>query len=489
MSAGGASRYEVVIGLEVHVHLGTRTKMFCGCAIRYDAEPNHQTCPVCLALPGALPVANGRAVDLAVRTGLAAHCTIHPRSIYARKNYFYPDLPKGYQISQFEEPLCTDGWVEVEVEEQGGARLKHVRITRIHMEEDAGKSIHANALAGSDHSLVDLNRCGVPLVEIVSEPDLRTPAEASAYLRAWRTLLRYLDVSDADMQKGQMRCDANVSLLPRGASELGTRTELKNLNSFRFVELALAAEIDRQAETLDAGGQIVQATLHYDPVSNRSHVMRIKENADDYRYFPDPDLVPVLVDEARIEEIRASLPELADAKRERFQRDYGLSEDDARRLSASRRLADFFEEAAGVHGRAKAVANWMSRDLLQALKERNVEVEEAAITPVALARLIQLVDAGRVTVRSARELVPELVERGGDPERLVQEKGLEAVSDPGLIESAVERVLSEQAESAARYRAGEQKVLNFLMGQVMKATQGKATPDAVREILKRRLAG
>jgi len=481
MSSDVHPHYEAVIGLEVHVHLRTRAKLFCSCAVSYGDDPNHHTCPVCLALPGALPVLNERAVEHAIRTGLATHCEVHAHSIFARKNYFYPDLPKGYQISQYEKPLATGGWIEIEVD---GKETRRIGITRIHMEEDAGKSIHDGA-ATETH--VDLNRSSVPLIEIVSEPDMRSPEEAGAYLRTLRAILRYIESSDADLEKGQFRCDVNVSLRPRGSTEFGTRTEAKNINSFRFVENAIRTEIDRQAEILEHGGVIQQATLGYDAEANRLFVMRVKENADDYRYFPDPDLIPLMIGEDRIEKIRAELPELPDQKRMRFESQYGLSAQEAGLLSASRSLADFFEAAARAHGTAKSVANWMLRDLLAALKEREIEIEQAAITPEALARLIEMVDQGRVTAKSARGLIAELTEQGGDPEALVQERGLGAVSDDGLLESVADEVIGANPDVARAYAQGDEKLVNFLMGQVMKKTQGKADPGRVREILARKL--
>jgi aspartyl-tRNA(Asn)/glutamyl-tRNA(Gln) amidotransferase subunit B len=484
VSADVHPRYEAVIGLEVHAHLRTRTKLFCACEVVYGEAPNQRVCPVCLALPGALPVVNAEAAELAVRAALATHCTVHPHSIYARKNYFYPDLPKGYQISQYEEPLATRGYVDVEWDAgEGGA--KRVGITRIHMEEDAGKSLHDDAPRGGDESRMDLNRCGVPLIEIVSEPDVRSPAEAGAYLRTLRAILRYVGASDADMEKGQFRCDANLSLRPKGQREFGTRTETKNLNSFRAVEAALSAEIERQAAILDEGGRVVQATMLYDPESEETRVMRIKENADDYRYFPDPDLLPLELDEAALERFAAALPELPGDRRARFKEQYGLSDYDARLLTESRPLADYFEAAARAHGTPKAVANWMLRDVLQWLGER--EVETPALAPEGLAALIGLVDAQRVTAASARRLFPELAERGGDPEALIRERGLEAVSDAGLLEAAADAVIAENPESARKFQAGETKLLNFLMGQVMKRTAGKANPAVVREILTRKL--
>jgi len=478
-------KYEVVIGLEVHVHLATDSKLFSPAPVRYGDAPNHDVHPICLALPGVLPVLNARAVEFAVRAGIATHCTVYPRSIFARKNYFYPDLPKGYQISQYEEPICTGGWLEIEA--GGGAR--RIGITRIHMEEDAGKSIHDEAVTHGEGTHVDLNRAGVPLLEIVSEPDLRSPAEAAAYLRTLRAVLRYIDVSEADMEKGQFRCDANVSLRLHGASELGTRNEIKNLNSFRFVEQAIETEIVRQARILDEGGTVQQATRLFEPATGRTKVMRTKENADDYRYFPDPDLVPLVIDPAEIERIRMALPELPDRKRVRFEAEYGLPAYDARLLTADRALADFFEDAARAHGTPKSVANWILRDVMQQLKERDADVSATRLSPEALATLVRMVDDGKVTAKSARELVPELIESGGDPAVLVRERGLEAVSDGGALEAAAAEVIAANPDAAGRFRAGEEKILNFLMGQVMKKTGGKASPGAVREILARRLRG
>jgi len=485
--------YEAVIGLEVHVHLKTATKLFCGCALAYGDPPNHHTCPVCLALPGALPVLNERAVDFALRAALATHCHIQERSVFARKNYFYPDLPKGYQISQYEEPYCTGGWVEIPGED--GPR--RIGLTRIHMEEDAGKSVHDEGATGG--SRVDLNRAGTPLLEIVSEPDLRSAEEAGAYLRTLQATLRYLDVSDVDLEKGHFRCDVNVSLRPHGSTELGTRTEMKNLNSFRFVEEGIAAEVERQAEVLDGGGTVRQATLRYDPATRTTSVMRVKENADDYRYFPDPDLVPLVVDAERIERARWALPELPEARRARFTAEYGLPEPDAAALTASRPLADFFEAAVAAAAEvlgdrtraARAASNWMLRDLLKALKDRDAEPgdERVRITPDSFARLLALVEAGRLTVAMARDLVPELVETGADPEALVRERGLEVVSDAGELEAAVDAVLAENGPVVERIRAGEGKLVNALMGQVMKRTGGKADPGTVRGILLRRIGG
>jgi aspartyl-tRNA(Asn)/glutamyl-tRNA(Gln) amidotransferase subunit B len=488
VSARAHPRFEVVIGLEVHTQLRTESKLFSPAPVSYGKPPNHSVHPICLALPGVLPALNARAVELAIRAALATHCKVHPRSIFARKNYFYPDLPKGYQISQYEEPIATGGWIEIPGEGPDSP-AKRIGLTRIHMEEDAGKSIHDAALTGGDVTWVDLNRAGIPLLEIVSEPDLRSPAEAAAYLRTLRQILRYIDVSDADMEKGHFRCDANVSLREPGQQKLGTRTELKNLNSFRFVEMALEAEIARQAGVLESGGRVQQATMAFDPATRRTRVLRLKENADDYRYFPDPDLIPLVLSDEQIEKVRASLPELAEQKCARFQREHGLSAYDALQLTGSRPLADFFEKAAAVHGTPKAVANWMLRDLRETLADLELEIEATRLTPEMLAGLMALVDRGVTTARSARELLPVLVREGGDPAALVRERGLETVSDAGVLEAAVAAVLAENAENAERYRNGEEKVLNFLMGQVMRRTGGKASPAQVRELLARKLGG
>ena len=493
-------KYEMVIGLEVHTHLKTESKLFSPAPVRYGEEPNHSIHPIDIALPGVLPVLNDRVVELAIRLGLAIHGTVNPHSVFARKNYFYPDLSKGYQISQFEEPVVSDGWLDINVDVEAASKRvgngagkgadserKRIGVTRAHLEEDAGKSIHDVAVAGSDSSAIDFNRAGVPLLEIVSEPDMRSAQEASAYLRTLRSILRYIGVSDADMEKGQFRCDANVSLRPWGQKEFGTRTEIKNLNSFMHVEDAIEAEAQRQFEILEDGGEIVQATMGYDPDRRRTHVQRIKENSDDYRYFPDPDLIPLRIDAARIDAVRANLPELPEEKRERFESEYALSAYDAGLLTASRSLADFFEETTRACEVPKAAANWITRDLLRELNEREVELDAIALTPSMLASLIRLVEDGRLTARSAAELFPDLVSDGGDPEALMIERGLEAVSDAGAIDGLVDDAIAANPEVVEQVREGDDKPLNFLMGQVMKASQGKADPGQVRKALAQKI--
>jgi len=494
MSDDVLSRYEPVIGLEVHTHLATRSKLFSPAPVRYGAEPNHAVHFVDLGLPGVLPVLNERVVELAIRLGLSIDATVERRSVFARKNYFYPDLPKGYQISQYELPVVREGWIEIELQdasEQAGAKgepsRKRIGVTRAHLEEDAGKSIHDSAVAGGEDTHIDLNRCGVPLLEIVSEPDLRSAAEAGAYLRKLRSILRYIGVSEADMEKGQFRCDANVSLRPRGQEAFGTRTELKNINSFRFVEEAIEAEIHRQAAVLDAGESVQQCTLHYDPATQRTRVLRTKENADDYRYFPDPDLIPLVITEQQIERVRSELPELPDARRRRIASEYELSEYDARLLTESRELADFFEACARRCKKPKSAANWVLRDVLQVLKERDLEIGALALTPEALADVIALVEEGRLTAKSGRELLPELALEGGDPEARMRERGLEALSDTGELEAAVDEVIDANPKAVEQIRGGDAKAINFLMGQVMKKTRGKADAARVRELLSQKL--
>jgi aspartyl-tRNA(Asn)/glutamyl-tRNA(Gln) amidotransferase subunit B len=475
--------WEVVIGLEVHCQLRTRSKLFSASPVAFGEGPNHSVTPLDLALPGTLPVINGAAVELAIRAALATHCTVHERSIFARKNYFYPDLPKGYQISQYEEPLATGGHVEIDSASGGALR---VRLTRIHMEEDAGKSIHD---ASHTDTLIDLNRAGVPLIEIVSEPDLRSAADAAEYLRKLREIVRAVGASDADMEKGQFRCDANVSIRRPGDTKFGTRSEIKNLNSFRFVEAAIACEVRRQAQILEGGGAIVQATMGYDAEHDRIFTMRIKENADDYRYFPDPDLIPLVVSAARIAEIRAALPELAEARAQRFAAQYELAPKDAALLAGDAALSSWFEAAARAHGAARSVANWVIRDVLAALKEQGAELGAVKLAPEAFGALVKLADDGKITVKNARALLAELLWAGGDPAALIAERGLGALSDAGALEAVADEVLAANERAVASFRAGDAKSLNFLMGQVMKRTRGKADPAAVRAILSRKLGG
>ena len=476
--------YEPVIGLEVHAQLLTESKIFCGCSTRFGAEPNHNTCPVCMGFPGVLPVLNKKVVEFAIRVGLATHCEIARFSRWARKNYFYPDLPKGYQISQYELPLCEKGFLEID---SGGGKKK-IRLTRIHMEEDAGKNIHD---IRGDYSLVDLNRTGVPLLEIVSEPDLASAEEAAAYLKILRAILQYLEVCDGNMEEGSFRCDANVSVRPEGAREFGTRVEIKNMNSFKAVEKAIAHEIERQIATLSEGGKLTQETRLWDAEREETRSMRSKEAAHDYRYFPDPDLLPLVIDERWIGEIQASLPELPEARKARFIAAYSLPPYDAELLTSRRDVADYFETAVKTHGNAKAMSNWIVGDLFRLIKERKLDdaltIAAWPVAPEHLAAMVKMIDEGKISGKIAKNVFEQMLDRQEPPEKIVRDQGLEQVSDVGGIEKAVAEVLAANATQAADYRAGNEKVFGFLVGQVMKATRGKANPQVVNEILKKKL--
>lgn len=474
-------RYEAVIGLEVHAQMLTQTKIFCGCSTTFGAGPNTQTCPVCIGMPGVLPVLNRKALEFAVRTGLATGCSIANYSRFARKNYFYPDLPKGYQISQYEHPICLKGHIDITVD----GETKRIGITRIHMEEDAGKNIHEGA---GSYSYVDLNRTGVPLMEIVSEPDLRSPKDAAEYMKKLRTILRYLGVCDGNMDQGSLRCDANVSVRPVGQKEFGTRAEVKNINSFRFVEKAIEYEIRRQISVVEDGGKVLQETRLWDSAKGITESMRSKEEAHDYRYFPDPDLVPVIAEHSWIEEIRASLPELPDVKKQRFIADYGLPEHDASLLTEERAVADWFEDAVKAGGQAKSVSNWMMGDLMRSLNDENRTIGECALKPEQLAGMITLIDNGTISGKIAKTVFDEMYRTGKDADTIVKEKGLVQISDASEIEKAVDDILARSLKEIERYRAGDEKLLGFFVGQVMKATKGKANPQMLNELLKKKLS-
>ena len=477
--------YEVVIGLEVHAQLLTHSKVFCRCSAAFGADANTQTCPICTGMPGVLPVINREAVSFAIKTALTVGATIQPLNRFARKNYFYPDLPKGYQISQYEQPLATGGKLAIEVNGQ----TKEIGITRIHMEEDAGKLFHGENLGDPEASFVDFNRCGVPLLEIVSEPDLRSPEEARLYLQKLRQLLRYLEVCDGNMEEGSFRCDANVSIRPVGSKELGTKAELKNMNSFRHVKHALEYEVARQQEALEAGEAIVQETRLWDPSKSITISMRSKEEAQDYRYFPEPDLVPLVVDEAWLEEVRSTLPELPDAKRARFESVYGLPAYDAGVLTATRALADYYEAAVGAFADdPKMVSNWVMSELLGLLNRDGREITESPVDPGGLAGLLRLMADGTISGKIAKEVFEEMYATGRDAEAIVEERGLEQISDAGELEALVVQVLSENPDAVERYRSGKTQIVGFLVGQVMKATKGQANPKIVNELLLSNLA-
>jgi aspartyl-tRNA(Asn)/glutamyl-tRNA(Gln) amidotransferase subunit B len=476
--------YEPVIGLEVHAQLLTDSKIFCGCSTTFGRAPNENACPVCTGMPGVLPVLNRRVVELAIRAGLATHCEIASSSVLARKNYFYPDLPKGYQISQYELPLCLNGYIDIDIQGQ----VKRVRLTRIHIEEDAGKNIHD---AHGDSSLVDLNRAGVPLLEIVSEPDLRSSDEAGAYLRTLRAIVQYLGVCDGNMEEGSFRCDANVSVRPAGSTALGTKIEIKNLNSFRAVERAIAFEIERQSDALAGGGTLVQETRLWDEAREETRSMRSKESAHDYRYFPDPDLPPLQIDDAWIAEIRAALPELPAARKARFLSEYALSAYDAELLTQRRDIADYFETAVEAHANPKALGNWITGDLFRVLKERRLDeqlyVSDFPITAARLAELVGLIDEGKISGRIAKSVFETMLDSDRSPRQIVSEQGLEQVSDLSSIEATVDQVLAANSKQVGQYLSGNEKVYGFLVGQIMKATQGKANPQKVNEILREKL--
>jgi aspartyl-tRNA(Asn)/glutamyl-tRNA(Gln) amidotransferase subunit B len=478
------AKYEAVIGLEVHAQLHTRTKVFCGCSTRFGDTPNRNTCPVCLGLPGALPVLNRRALELAVRAALALDCRIQPRSRFARKNYFYPDLPKGYQISMYELPLATGG--ALEVEHDGGA--KRIGITRVHMEDDAGKSLHEGFPDSDRWTYIDFNRCGVPLIEIVSEPDIRTPAEAYAYLNTLKQVLEYTEVSDCNMEEGSLRCDANVSVRLQGAPKFGTKAEVKNLNSFRYLARALEYEIERQIGILESGGTIVQETRLWNVGAGRTEPMRSKEFAHDYRYFPEPDLLPVTLSDAVVGAVRDGMPELPAARASRFLDHYGITPYDAGVLTATRMLADYFEATVKAGAPAKSAANWISGELLRRLKDAGKDISECPVDPGDLAELLSRIDRSEITAASAKKVFAKMFDSGKRAADIVASEGLAQITDAAAIEKVARAVVARSPENAAKYRSGNEGVFKFFVGQVMRETRGQANPQLVNEILKRLLA-
>jgi aspartyl-tRNA(Asn)/glutamyl-tRNA(Gln) amidotransferase subunit B len=480
---GNFVEYEPVIGLEVHAQLETRSKIFCGCSTAFGEEPNTQTCPVCTGQPGSLPVVNRKAVEFAIKLGLATSCRIAPYSLFARKNYFYPDLPKGYQISMYEYPLAVDGFIEIMVD----GKKKRIKLIRIHMEEDAGKLKHGETPETESFSYVDFNRTGVPLVEIVSGPDIRSPEEAGDYLRKLRSILQYLEICTGDMEKGTFRCDANVSVRPKGQSEFGTRTELKNMNSFRHVERALEYEIRRQNALLEDGEEVIQETRLWDVNQGITIPMRGKEEAHDYRYFPDPDLVPLRIDEKWVEEIRKNLPELPDEKKERFIRQYKVPEYDAEILTSTKAMANYFEGSVSFFQEPKTVSNWIMGDLLRELKRDEREIDQCPVTPKHLAEMLSMIKEGTISGKIAKDVFEEMYRTGEHPERIVQDKGWVQIQDEAEILKAIEKAMEANPKQVEDYRKGKEKIFGFFVGEVMKQTKGKANPKLVNELLKKRL--
>jgi aspartyl-tRNA(Asn)/glutamyl-tRNA(Gln) amidotransferase subunit B len=473
--------YEAVIGLEVHAQLLTESKIFCGCATRFGAPPNSQVCPVCLGMPGTLPVLNRRAVEFALKMALATHCRVARESVFARKNYFYPDLPKGYQISQYERPLAEHGYLDIQV----NGTSRRIGITRIHLEEDAGKLIHSDT---RPVSFVDFNRTGVPLIEIVSEPALRTPEEAVAYLQGLRNILLYLGICDGNLEEGSLRCDANISLRPVGEAGFGTKVEIKNMNSFRFLRQALEYEIRRQRALLLDGREILQETRLWDAAKGQTFSMRGKEEAHDYRYFPDPDLVPLKVSDVWLEEIRRSLPELPAARARRFMEEYELPEYDAGVLTADKALADYFEAVLATFPRPKQVSNWIMAEVLRELKKEEAGVASLKVAPRDLGRLLALVEEGTISGKIAKMVFEDMVTSGRDPETVIRERGLTQISDAGALEAQAREILAAHPKEVADYRAGKTKVLGFFVGQLMKRTKGQANPQLANEIFRKLLA-
>ncbi len=471
------------MGLEVHAHLLTRSKIFCGSSTEFGGEPNSHTCPVCMGLPGALPVLNKKVVEFAIRAGLATNCTINKKSIFARKNYYYPDLPKGYQISQYEEPICTDGFVDI----FSDGNRKRIRIKRIHMEEDAGKLVHEATIETSSYSLVDFNRSSVPLLEIVSEPDIATTEEAIAYLKMLRDVLVYLEICDGNMEEGSFRCDANVSVRKKGDAKLGTRAELKNLNSFRSIEKALEYEIERQVEVITSGGQVVQETRLFNVDEGVTYSMRGKEEAHDYRYFPEPDLVPLIIDEAWIGQVKDELPELPVQKMERFMTQYGLPRYDVEILTGDKALAAYFEETVKLFPEPKNVSNWIMSELLRELKTGNVSPADSPLRPAHLAELLALIKDDVISGKIGKEIFPEVYRKGMSPKALIEEKGLVQISDTDALGTTVDGIIARFPKEVEDFRAGKEKLLGFFVGQIMKETKGKANPKLLNQLLLERL--
>lgn len=490
--APAKTEYEAVIGLETHCQLSTDTKIFCNCSTAFGADPNHQVCPVCMGMPGVLPVLNETVLEYAVKAGRALNCEIAKYSKFDRKQYFYPDLPKNYQVSQFDLPIAEHGWLEVEiVDEQGESTRKKIGITRLHMEEDAGKLVHGGSdrLAGSTHSLVDFNRTGVPLIEIVSEPDMRTGLEAAEYAQELRRIVRYLGVSDGNMQEGSLRCDVNISVRPLGQKEFGTKVEIKNMNSFSAIQRAIDYEIARQIDAIESGEPIIQETRLWEEGTQRTIGMRSKEGSSDYRYFPEPDLTPIEVAPSLLKQWQSELPELPAAKRHRYEEEIGLSPYNTRILTDDHAISQYFEATLKAGASAKQAANWIMGDITGYLNNENLSITDISLTPEALAELIQLIEANTISGKIAKELLPELLTKGGSPKKLVEKKGLTQISDSATLESLIDEVLADHPQELEQYRNGKTKLQGFFMGQVMKRTSGRADPKATNQMLSKKLKG
>ena len=473
-------KYEIVIGLETHAQLQTQSKMFCNCSTRFGNDPNANICPVCSGQPGSLPVINQKAIELAVKTALALNCKINSESVFARKNYFYPDLPKGYQISQFELPLAEHGHLDIEID----GKIRRIGITRVHLEEDAGKLVHKGSagIKGADYSLVDLNRTGTPLMEIVSEPDIRTPEEAKIYMQELAHILRYLEVCDAKLEEGSLRCDANFSLRPAGQKEFGVKTEVKNMNSFKAVQKALEGETERQTEILNDGGKIIQATLFFDEATGKTSVMRTKESSHDYRYFPEPDLMPLYIDKDWEKEIKGALIELPSEKRKRFEEQYKLSAYDAAVLAENRITAAFFEDCAKLIDEPKLIANWICQDVAGYLNQKNKDLSDTKLTPALLVELLGLIQKGSISAKTAKDTLVKVLETGKAPSELVKESGATQISDEGALKDVVEQVIKANPAQAEQYKGGKETVLNYLLGQAMRQTKGRANADILKDL-------
>lgn len=481
------NEYEPVIGLETHVELYTNTKMFCGCRLSFGEEKNIYTCPVCLGHPGSLPVINKKAIEYAVKIALALNCKIKKYTIFHRKNYFYPDMPKNYQISQYDLPLGVGGYLDVDI----GGYIRRVRITRVHMEEDTGKLLHKGTtgrISESEASIVDFNRAGTPLIEIVTEPDIRSPEEAREYMIVLRNLILFLDVSDCSMEEGSLRCDANVSVRKTGEDKIGTKTEIKNLNSFKFLQKGLEYEVKRQIKVLEAGGEVIQQTRHYDSKTGTTKALRFKEEAHDYRYFPEPDLVPIYIEDKMIEDIRKTIPELPSVKAKRFEKQYSLPKYDSSFLANNKGLADYFEQCCRHYNNAKNIANWIMGDFSALLNKEKMTIKDSRVTPENLCKMLEIIDKGKINSKIAKSVFEEMFSTGGDPQKIIEDRGLEQISDEGLLEAIIEEVIKDNPGAVEQFREGKDKAIGFLIGRVMAKTKGKANPGIVNDIITKKLS-